>query len=116
MEYSRQILKNAKALADRLTQLGYSLATGKNEILKLLFLNLKKRVSLANFCRAPLTNLFSNFPGGTDNHLLLVDLRPKGVEGAKAEHALDLAHIACNKVRIRAARSQFFFLFILSPR
>ncbi|CAD6190286.1 unnamed protein product [Caenorhabditis auriculariae] len=35
--------------------------------------------------------------GGTDNHLLLVDLRPTGVEGARAEHALDLAHIACNK-------------------
>ena len=35
--------------------------------------------------------------GGTDNHLLLVDLRPIGVEGARAEHVLDLAHIACNK-------------------
>ncbi|CAB3402176.1 unnamed protein product [Caenorhabditis bovis] len=35
--------------------------------------------------------------GGTDNHLLLVDLRPTGVEGARAEHALDMAHIACNK-------------------
>lgn len=35
--------------------------------------------------------------GGTDNHLILVDLRPKGLEGAKAEHVLDLAHIACNK-------------------
>uniref|UniRef100_A0A1I7XAK7 Glycine hydroxymethyltransferase n=1 Tax=Heterorhabditis bacteriophora TaxID=37862 RepID=A0A1I7XAK7_HETBA len=37
------------------------------------------------------------FSGGTDNHLCLVDLRPKGVEGAKAEHVLDLAHITCNK-------------------
>ncbi|ETN86388.1 glycine hydroxymethyltransferase [Necator americanus] len=35
--------------------------------------------------------------GGTDNHLCLVDLRPKGIEGAKAEHVLDMAHIACNK-------------------
>ncbi|CAI5444662.1 unnamed protein product [Caenorhabditis angaria] len=35
--------------------------------------------------------------GGTDNHLLLVDLRPIGIEGARAEHILDLAHIACNK-------------------
>ncbi|KAK0418276.1 hypothetical protein QR680_013472 [Steinernema hermaphroditum] len=35
--------------------------------------------------------------GGTDNHLCLVDLRPKGVEGARVEHVLDMAHIACNK-------------------
>lgn len=35
--------------------------------------------------------------GGTDNHLCLVDLRPKGIEGAKAEHVLDLARITCNK-------------------
>ncbi|VDM52639.1 unnamed protein product [Angiostrongylus costaricensis] len=35
--------------------------------------------------------------GGTDNHLCLVDLRPKGIEGAKAEHVLDMVHIACNK-------------------
>ncbi|CAJ0585251.1 unnamed protein product, partial [Mesorhabditis spiculigera] len=35
--------------------------------------------------------------GGTDNHLCLVDLRPIGLDGAKAEHALDMAHIACNK-------------------
>ncbi|TKR67644.1 hypothetical protein L596_023764 [Steinernema carpocapsae] len=35
--------------------------------------------------------------GGTDNHLCLVDLRPKKVEGARVEHVLDMAHIACNK-------------------
>ncbi|CAO4369043.1 unnamed protein product [Caenorhabditis nigoni] len=40
---------------------------------------------------------YSLATGGTDNHLLLVDLRPIGVEGARAEHILDLAHIACNK-------------------
>ncbi|CAI5445227.1 unnamed protein product [Caenorhabditis angaria] len=35
--------------------------------------------------------------GGTDNHLLLVDFRPIVIEGARAEHILDFAHIACNK-------------------
>jgi len=35
--------------------------------------------------------------GGTDNHLLLVDLRPKGVTGKAAEAALDRAGITTNK-------------------
>ncbi|MCP5542404.1 MAG: ribose 5-phosphate isomerase B [Akkermansiaceae bacterium] len=35
--------------------------------------------------------------GGTDNHLMLVDLRPKGLNGAEASHALDEAGITVNK-------------------
>jgi glycine hydroxymethyltransferase len=35
--------------------------------------------------------------GGTDNHLMLVDLRNKGLTGKAAEHALDHAGIAVNK-------------------
>ncbi|WP_311269859.1 serine hydroxymethyltransferase [Sphingobium sp. WCS2017Hpa-17] len=35
--------------------------------------------------------------GGTDNHLLLVDLRPKNTTGKAAEKALDRAYITCNK-------------------
>lgn len=35
--------------------------------------------------------------GGTDNHLMLADLRPKGVTGKAAEKALGRAHITCNK-------------------
>ena len=35
--------------------------------------------------------------GGTDSHLLLVDLRPKGLTGNVAEEALERAHITCNK-------------------
>ena len=34
---------------------------------------------------------------GTDTHLLLVDLRPKGVKGNDTEKALGRAHITCNK-------------------
>ncbi|MFH4981350.1 hypothetical protein AB6A40_008059 [Gnathostoma spinigerum] len=62
VSYAKQILINSKALANRLMEHGYTLATG-----------------------------------GTDNHLCLVDLRPLGLEGAKVEHVLDLAHITCNK-------------------
>ena len=35
--------------------------------------------------------------GGTDNHLMLVDLRPKGLTGKAAEAALGRARITCNK-------------------
>ncbi len=35
--------------------------------------------------------------GGTDNHLMLVDLRPKKATGRAAEKALDRAQITCNK-------------------
>lgn len=35
--------------------------------------------------------------GGTDNHLMLVDLRPKGVTGKATEASLERAHITCNK-------------------
>ncbi|VDN24315.1 unnamed protein product [Gongylonema pulchrum] len=62
VDYSKQILKNSKALANRLIELGYTIVTG-----------------------------------GTDNHLCLVDLRPKGLDGGRVEHVLDLAHIICNR-------------------
>jgi glycine hydroxymethyltransferase len=35
--------------------------------------------------------------GGTDNHLMLVDLTPKGLTGKAAEATLGQAHITCNK-------------------
>jgi glycine hydroxymethyltransferase len=35
--------------------------------------------------------------GGTDNHLMLVDLRPKGIKGNMADKALERAGITCNK-------------------
>lgn len=35
--------------------------------------------------------------GGTQSHVMLVDLRPKGITGKEAEKILDSAHITCNK-------------------
>ncbi|MEO1569222.1 MAG: serine hydroxymethyltransferase, partial [Pseudomonadota bacterium] len=35
--------------------------------------------------------------GGTDTHVALIDLRPKGVKGNAAEEALERAYITCNK-------------------
>ncbi|HSW66283.1 MAG TPA: serine hydroxymethyltransferase [Bacillota bacterium] len=61
-EYGKQIVKNAKRLADVLLDKGYQLVTG-----------------------------------GTDNHLLLIDLTNKGITGAEAERALGKAGITVNK-------------------
>ena len=35
--------------------------------------------------------------GGSDNHLVLVDLKPKGIDGARVQQVLDLVHITLNK-------------------
>lgn len=40
---------------------------------------------------------FDIVSGGTDNHLMLVDLRPKGITGKEAEDLLWQANITCNK-------------------
>ena len=60
--YIVQVMKNAKALADILTEKDYQLVSG-----------------------------------GTDNHLMLIDLRNKGLTGKDAEIALDEAGITVNK-------------------
>ncbi len=59
--YAKQIVKNAKALAERLLEHGFNLSSG-----------------------------------GTDNHLILVDLRNKKVPGRKLAKALDRARIVTN--------------------
>jgi glycine hydroxymethyltransferase len=43
------------------------------------------------------SNGFDIVSGGTDNHLMLVDLRPKKLTGKASEQALGRAHITCNK-------------------
>jgi len=40
---------------------------------------------------------FDIVSGGTDTHLMLVDLRPKGLTGNIAEQVLERSHITCNK-------------------
>jgi glycine hydroxymethyltransferase len=47
--------------------------------------------------RTLLENGFDIVTGGTDTHLMLVDLRPKGLTGKAAEASLDRAGITCNK-------------------
>ncbi len=40
---------------------------------------------------------FDLVSGGTDNHLLLIDLRSMGITGKELEHNLDEVHITVNK-------------------
>jgi len=60
--YAAQIIKNAKALANELIELGYDIVSG-----------------------------------GTDNHVMLVDLTKTGITGREAENALHEAGITVNK-------------------
>jgi len=48
---------------------------------------------------------YSVVTGGTDLHLMLVDLRNKGVDGARTERVLELAHIALNKNTVPGDKS-----------
>lgn len=44
--------------------------------------------------------------GGTDNHLMLVDLKSLGLTGKQAEKMLDEVHITCNKIPFRMILSR----------
>ncbi len=59
--YAKQIVKNAKAMAEKLLECGFNLVSG-----------------------------------GTDNHLILIDLRNKNIPGKKLAKALDRARIETN--------------------
>ena len=48
-------------------------------------------------CKGLLDRGVNIVSGGTDNHLMLVDLRGTGITGKAMEHLLDEAHITCNK-------------------
>jgi glycine hydroxymethyltransferase len=62
VEYSRQVIRNAQAMAQKLIDLGYDIVSG-----------------------------------GTDTHLMLLDLRHRNITGKDAENALEAAGITVNK-------------------
>lgn len=61
VQYAKQVVKNAKALADKLMEFGFQLVSG-----------------------------------GTDNHLILMDLRNKNIPGKKLAKAMNKANIVAN--------------------
>ncbi|KAK2180228.1 hypothetical protein NP493_453g03061 [Ridgeia piscesae] len=50
-----------------------------------------------SMCKAFQDRGYTIVSGGTDNHLILVDLRPMKMDGARAERVLELMNIAVNK-------------------
>ena len=55
---------------------------------------IKNAQAMAEACKASGLDVVS---GGTETHLALIDLRPKGVKGNNTEEALERAFITCNK-------------------
>uniref|UniRef100_A0A7S0EZ23 Serine hydroxymethyltransferase n=1 Tax=Hanusia phi TaxID=3032 RepID=A0A7S0EZ23_9CRYP len=63
---------------------------------------LKNSAAMAKALTARGYNLVS---GGTENHLVLIDLRDKGVDGARVERILELCNIHCNKNTVPGDKS-----------
>lgn len=60
-------------------------------------------------------SFFYDHAGGSDNHLILLDLRSKGTDGGRAEKVLEACAIACNKNTCPGSAMQLFQLhFIFS--
>lgn len=55
---------------------------------------LKNAKSMA---KALIDSGYSIVSGGTDNHLVLLDLRPRGIDGARVEKVLEMSSITANK-------------------
>ncbi|MDR2899572.1 MAG: serine hydroxymethyltransferase [Clostridiales bacterium] len=74
-------------------------ATAFNEALKPEFKEYAKKVvkNASVMAETLMKNGVDLVSGGTDNHLLLVDLRSLNISGRDAEHLLDEVHITCNK-------------------
>ena len=62
LDYAKQVIKNAQAMANKLITMDYKVISG-----------------------------------GTDNHLMLIDLRNKNISGKVAQETLDEVGITCNK-------------------
>ncbi len=58
---------------------------------------LQVRKNAKALAKAMLNRDYKVISGGTDNHMMLIDLRNKGVTGKEAENALVQAHITVNK-------------------
>jgi glycine hydroxymethyltransferase len=66
----------------------------------------KQVVSNARALSARLQELgYCIVSGGTDNHLILVDLKPSGIDGARVQTVLDLVSITLNKNSVAGDQS-----------
>jgi len=86
-----------------------ALATALKQAAAPEFVDYQKQV-LSNcqaFATAMSSRGYSLVSGGTDNHLLLVDLKPNGIDGARVESVLEVASIALNKNTVPGDKSAF---------
>ena len=74
--YQKTVLANARALAERLGNSSYTGGLG-----------------------------YTVVGGGTDNHLVLIDLKAKAIDGARVERVLELVGVAANKNTVPGDRS-----------
>jgi glycine hydroxymethyltransferase len=74
-------------------------AVSFGEILTDEFLQYQQQVQLnaQAMAKAFVSRGYNLISGGTDNHLMLIDLRNKNITGKKAQESLDKAHITLNK-------------------
>lgn len=74
-------------------------AVAFGEILSDEFTSYAKQIQLnaQAMAKSLVSRGYSIISGGTDNHLMLIDLRNKNITGKKAQETLDLAHITLNK-------------------
>ena len=74
-------------------------AVAFGEALKPEFIQYQKNVveNARELCSALTEEGFRIVSGGTDNHLMLIDLRPFGITGKEMENRLDAVHITVNK-------------------
>eukprot|EP00283_Hemiselmis_rufescens_P002715 CAMPEP_0173417806 /NCGR_PEP_ID=MMETSP1357-20121228/48_1 /TAXON_ID=77926 /ORGANISM="Hemiselmis rufescens, Strain PCC563" /LENGTH=487 /DNA_ID=CAMNT_0014380163 /DNA_START=11 /DNA_END=1474 /DNA_ORIENTATION=- len=68
--YQKQVIKNAAAMASKLSSLGHVLVSG-----------------------------------GTDNHLVLIDLRQFDIDGARVERLMEICNLHCNKNTVPGDKS-----------
>ncbi|KAA0169821.1 hypothetical protein FNF27_06845 [Cafeteria roenbergensis] len=76
-----------------------ALATALKQVKDPSFVDYQRKVmeNSAALAKSLTDASFDLVSGGTDNHLVLVDLRAKGIDGARAERVLELAGIITNK-------------------
>lgn len=84
-----------------------ALATALKDVGSADFKDYQERVmrNCKRFAEALQTRGYDIVSGGTDNHLLLVDLRSAGIDGARVERVLELARIATNKNTVPGDKS-----------
>ncbi|PIK57388.1 Serine hydroxymethyltransferase, mitochondrial [Apostichopus japonicus] len=96
-EYQFQTVKNSKAMAEELIRRKYTWSLLNSLTMAILIppLICEALMALSRYsCHAVKALMALR---GTDNHLCLIDLRPQGMDGARAEKVLDLASITANK-------------------